>query len=262
MSWQWQGPRGRRPGTPPHQATHHGTTACSKKRQWFRRFSANGKPALRSTPQDRLLPITMVNSASAAGFINLCAGFMALEIFFFLHPQSGAARAGTTPPSAQAPPLDSTAVELWLPLAAAGTLLTSVAFIYHHLIMSRAAAANRRLSEVVIFLLCVSVGVLDIFFFVAQPADGVDRGAQARALGHGALRALPTAAAANFFWGIMLIIVAHVRAGGEGGGGAVAGAGFFGAIQGGMCIRVLTKIALGAAAGLVFLAIVAFAIKY
>ncbi|CAL5051661.1 unnamed protein product [Urochloa decumbens] len=205
----------------------------------------------------------MLNAASAAGFINLCAGFMALEIFFFLHPQSGAARAGTTPPSAQAPPLDSTAVELWLPLAAAGTLLTSVAFIYHHMTMSRAAAANRRrLSEVVIFLLCVSVGVLDIFFFVAQPADGVDRGAQARALGLGALRALPTAAAANFFWGIMLIIVAHVRAGGEGGGGAVAGAGFFGAIQGHMRIRVLTDIALGAAAGLVFLAIVAFAIKY
>ncbi|CAL5046632.1 unnamed protein product [Urochloa decumbens] len=203
----------------------------------------------------------MVNSASAAGFIDLCAGIMALEIFFFLDPQSGAG----TAPSAQGPPLGSTAVELWLLLDAAGTLLTSVALIYRH--MSRAAGpaagtANRPLSRIVIFFLCVSAGVLDIVFFVAQPSVGVNRAAQARALGLGALRALPTAATATFFWGAMLIVVAHVRAGGEGGGGAVAGSGFFGAIQGPMRIRVLTNIALGAVAGLVFLAIVAFTVKY
>ncbi|CAN6208341.1 unnamed protein product [Urochloa humidicola] len=189
----------------------------------------------------------LVNGASAAGFIDMCVGIMALEIFFLLDP--------TAPSMATAPPLDDSAAELLLPLAAAGTLLTSVALIYHHLTSRAAAAAaatNRRLSGFAIFLLCVSAGVLDIFFFVVgKPAAGgaVDRGAQARALGMGALRALPTAAAANFFWGIMLIIVAHVVGAGHG------------AVQGHM--RVLTKVAVGAAAGLVFLVTVAaFGIKY
>jgi hypothetical protein len=35
----------------------------------------------------------MVNAASAAGFVDLCAGLVALEIFSFLNPQPGA---GTT----------------------------------------------------------------------------------------------------------------------------------------------------------------------
>ncbi|RCV20680.1 hypothetical protein SETIT_4G076100v2 [Setaria italica] len=222
-------------------------------RQW-----QPGSPASPSAPQDRLLPTAMVNAASAAGFADLIAAIMALEIFFFLEPQSTGAG---TAPSEQAPLIDS-AVELCLPLAAAGTLLTAVAFVYNHLnchaAVPAAGAANRRVSGVAFFILCVSAGVLDLFFYVQPPAGSVDHGARARALGLGALRALPAAATATFFWGMMLIIIAHVRAGGEGGGGAGAGAGH-GAIK--MAVRILTMIAVGAAAGLAFLVIMALCVK-
>ena len=66
------------------------------------------------------------------------------------------------------------------------------------------------------------------------------------ALGLAALGALPFAATATFFLGMMLIIVAHVYIGGEGGGGAVA---VDGLIQGLLCL--LTKVVAGAAAALV-----------
>jgi hypothetical protein len=96
------------------------------------------------------------------------------------------------------------------------------------------------------FLLCVSAGTLELVVFgQAAGGDAEDHGgAQARALALAALRALPAAATGTFFSGMSLIIVAHVRAGGEGGGtGAVAADG---PIQG-----ILTKVAAGAAAALV-----------
>ncbi|KAG2610175.1 hypothetical protein PVAP13_4KG181200 [Panicum virgatum] len=218
--------------------------------------SANGKPASRFRRRDRLLPATMVNAASAAGFVALCAGLIALEIFCFLDPWPGAG----TAPSAQAPLLDS-ALGLLVPLGAAAALLAAVASIYRRLshAAAPAPAAGRRLSGVAIFILCVSAGALH-FSLSAQPPGGgagaADHVAQARALGLGALRVLPAAATATFFWGVMLIVVAHVRAGGEGGGGA-AGAG---AVQG--PVRLLTNVALGAAAGLVLLVTIALGVKY
>jgi hypothetical protein len=195
----------------------------------------------------------MVNAASAAGFVDLCAGLVALEIFSFLDPQPGAG----TAPWAQAPPPDDSALGLLVPLGAAGLLLTAVALIYRRLSHAAVPAADRRMPGVVNFVLCVSAGVLHLSFFV-QPAGGADHVARARALGLAALRALPAAATATYFWGMMLIIVAHVRAGGEGGGGAGAGAGH-GEVQG--PVRILTNIALGAAAGLVFLIAMALGVK-
>ncbi|XP_025812755.1 uncharacterized protein LOC112890114 isoform X1 [Panicum hallii] len=183
-------------------------------------------------------------SAYAASFTDLFLAVTALELFSFLDTQTGA---GAATPAL----LDGTA-EVWLPAAAALTLIVAtVAFMYHHL--SRAAvpvagAASRRLSGLVIPVLCASAGTLDYVLFL-QAAGGADGGAQARALGLAALRALPAAATAAFFLGMMLIVViAHVRAGGEGGGGAGAGVR---PVQG--PVRVLTNMAFGAAAALVFL---------
>nr|CAB3504492.1 unnamed protein product [Digitaria exilis] len=211
----------------------------------------------------------MVNAAaSAAGFVDLLAGVIALEIFFLLDPQS--AGAGTTTPSPRAPLLDSAAAALGLlvPLGAAGALFTAAAVIYRRHMghaavpVTGAAAAIRRLrlSEVVVFIMCVAAGVLDFFFFVRPAGGAKDHGAQAaRALGMAAHRALPAASTAAFFWGMMLIIIAHVRAGGEGGGGAIAGAGR-GANQEG-AVRLLTNVAVGAAAGLFFLVTTAFCVR-
>ncbi|RLN11960.1 hypothetical protein C2845_PM09G05910 [Panicum miliaceum] len=156
-------------------------------------------------------------SAYAASFADLFLAVTALELFSYLDRQTGA---GTT---AQAPLLDGAAV-VWLPSspAAAGALtllVATVAFMYHHL--SRAAApvagaSRRRLSGLVIPVLCASAGTLEYALFV-QAAGCAGRGAQARALGLAALRALPAAATAAFLLGMMLIVViAHVRAGGDG----------------------------------------------
>ena len=186
-------------------------------------------------------------SAYAASFADLFLAVTALELFSFLDAQTGA---GTTA-SARAPLLAGAAA------AAAGALfVATVAFMYHH--MSRAAvpgagAASRRLSGLFISALCASVGTLEYVLYV-QEAGGADRGA----LGLAALRALPAAATAAFFLGMMLIVVAHVRAGGEGGGGAGAGAGH-GAVRG--PVRLLTNVALGAAAGLVLLITMALGVK-
>jgi hypothetical protein len=185
----------------------------------------------------------MVTAVFAAAVVDLCAAFIALDLFPFLDPQLGA------DPSAQAALLDS-AVELLLPLAALGVLATAVAAIYHHLQNSAAAAGaagNRRICRL-FSILCASAGTLEFFFFV-KPAGVVgDVGAQARALGLAAARVLPAAVAATFFWGMALIIVAHIRAGGEGGGGAFAADGHN---QG--AVSCLTKTAFAAAALLIWL---------
>ncbi|KAG2604896.1 hypothetical protein PVAP13_4NG064400 [Panicum virgatum] len=192
-------------------------------------------------------------------------GLIALEIFCFLDPQSGAG----TAPSAQAPLPDADcALRLLLPLGAAAVLLTAVGFIYRRLSHATVPAADRLLSGVVNFILCVSACVLHFSFFVQPGGGAADHVAQARALGPGALHALPAAATATFFWGTMLIIVAHVRAGGEGGGGAGSeevapaperGTGRSGGPRG--PVRLLTNVALGEAAGLVFLVTIALGVK-
>ncbi|XP_066369029.1 uncharacterized protein [Miscanthus floridulus] len=190
----------------------------------------------------------VVTAVFAAAVVDLCTAFIALEILPFLDPQLGADL------SAQAALLDS-AIELLLPLAA---LATAAAAIYRHLQHSTAAAAgaagtgSRRLCRL-FAILCASVGTLEFFFFV-QPAGpvGGDVGAQARALGLAAARVLPAAAAATFFMGMALIIVAHIRAGGEGGGGYAAD----GHIQG--AVSFLTKTAFAAAAALIWLTALAF----
>ncbi|RLN12893.1 hypothetical protein C2845_PM09G05900 [Panicum miliaceum] len=186
----------------------------------------------------------MGNAISSAAAPALCAAFTALELFNLLDPQ----RTGAGSTAADRAPALRGAVRAFPPLAAAAwglsllAFFASVAFIYSHLRRAGAAAAagagNRRLPELVTFTLCASAGFLQFLLFVVQAPGGVDDGA-ARALGLAALRALPAAATATFFLGILLIIVGHIRAGGEGGGGAVAG--------------VLAKMAIGAAAGLVCL---------
>ncbi|CAN6178897.1 unnamed protein product [Urochloa humidicola] len=187
--------------------------------------------------------------AFAAAFTDLFLAIAALELFSFLDPQIGV---GTTASAQQAPLLDI-AAEVWMPCtsaAAAGFLFVigTVAFTYHHL--SHAGAGNRRLSGLVMFMLCVSVGTLDYVLF----AQAVGGAAQARALGLAALRALPAASVAAFFWGMMLVFVAHVRAGGEGGGGG-NGDGHE-PVQ--WRVRVLSKVAVGAAAALVCMMALAF----
>jgi hypothetical protein len=94
----------------------------------------------------------MVNAASAGatGFADMVLGIMALEMFFFLDPQSGT---GGTAPSAQAPFLNS-ALELLLPLGVAGVFAV-VAYIYRHL-SRRHAAANMRIPGLVIFILSLA----------------------------------------------------------------------------------------------------------
>jgi hypothetical protein len=192
----------------------------------------------------------MVTAVFAAAVVDLCAAFIALDSFPFLDAQLGA------DPSAQAALLDSV-VELLLPLAALGALATAAAAIYRYLQHSAAAAAgaagSRRLCRL-FAILCASVGTLEFFFFVhVQPAGvGGDVGAraQARALGLAAARVLPAAAVATFFLGMALIIVGHIRAGDEGGGGAFAADGH---IQGQGAVSFLTKTALAAAAALIWL---------
>ncbi|CAN6202175.1 unnamed protein product [Urochloa humidicola] len=202
----------------------------------------------------------MVSSFAGAAFADLFLAIAALELFSFLDSQTGA---GTTASAQQAPLLDSAAeveVWAWLPSAAAAGLLfiAAVASTYHHLSRRRAGACNRRrLSGLIVSALCVSVGTLEHLLFAqaAGAGGGVDRGGAqaqaARALGVAALRTLPAVATAAFYWGIMMLVfVAHIRAGGEGGGGAAAAGDGHGPVQAGR-VRVLTEVAVGAAAALV-----------
>ncbi|CAL5037375.1 unnamed protein product [Urochloa decumbens] len=176
----------------------------------------------------------------------LCTAISAAQLIRLLDLQPGG---GTTAAATQAQALGS-AVRAFLPLVAAGSLFTAVTLI-HHRHFRRAAAAvaagnQRRQSEMLTLLLCVSAGLLYFVLFVAQaPGGGVDdpAGAAARELvGLAALRVLPAAATVTFYLGMLLIIIRHIRAGGEGGGTAV---------------ELLAKMAMGAAAGLVCLMAVA-----
>ncbi|XP_066372839.1 uncharacterized protein [Miscanthus floridulus] len=214
-----------------------------------------GSPSLHTS--DPPQPNTMVNVFAAFGFADLCLAFAALDIFTFLDSQCGA---GTTT-SDQAPLLGSVA-ELLPPLAAVVVLFVAVALIYHHLMGRRVVAVpvagagngRRSISGLVMFLLCVSAGTLEFIVFGHGQAAG-GGGAGHGALGLASLRALPFAATATFFFGMMLIIVSHIRAGREGGGGAVSGDE---PIQG--PLPPLAKVAAGAAAALVVLMAMALAL--
>ncbi|CAD6339919.1 unnamed protein product [Miscanthus lutarioriparius] len=196
----------------------------------------------------------MVSASAAFGFayLYLCLAFAALELSTFLDSQCGAVTGTTTCAEA---PLFHSAAEVLPPLAAVVVLFVAVALTYRHLshrhayAVPVAGAGNGRRSisgsGLVMFVLCVSAGTLEFIVFGGQAAGG---GADHGALGLAALRALPAAATGTFFIGMMLIIVAHVRPGGEGGGGAVAADG---QIQG--LLRLLAKVAAGAAAALVVL---------
>ncbi|CAN6172927.1 unnamed protein product [Urochloa humidicola] len=93
--------------------------------------------------------------------------------------------------------------------------------------------------------MCVSAGLLQYLLFVAPGAGGVVDRAAARAVGVAALHAVPAVSTASFFLSILQIIVGHIRAGGEGGGGgAVAGDGPIGAPVVGILAKAATAVLL------------------
>jgi hypothetical protein len=179
---------------------------------------------------------------TSAAFAALVASFTATELFPFLELpwRSGS---GTSSPTQAASSTFDGAVQVVLPLAATLALFTAVAFIHlHH-------AGDRRLSELITFVLCGAAGVLEFTCFV-QPVGAVDD--VFGALGRAALEALPASATAVFVLGITLVI-AHIRVGGEGGGGGAAVP---------VPVNVLKKIALGGAAALfIQIAIAALYVK-
>ncbi|KAG2615939.1 hypothetical protein PVAP13_3NG064150 [Panicum virgatum] len=196
----------------------------------------------------------MARAAFTAAFADLWAAITAIQLYYLLNlqPEAGAS-ATTASPQASAPVGD---FQIFQMLVAAGALYAAVALICRHLHQARQAEAtaaaaagadNRRLSGGVVILLIAAASLLEFSLFVqgVPPGGAVD---VVGALGLAAFRALPAAATATFFWGMMLIVVAHVRAGGEGGGGALAGEG---QIQG--PVWLITKMALAAAAALVCL---------
>ena len=193
----------------------------------------------------------MGNAISAAAVPALCASMSAVELTNLLDPLPGA----STTVAAQAPLLHSGLRDLLL-LASAAGFSVSVTFIYRHVLHQD--AGNRRLPEIASFMSCVCAGVLQFFLFVRAPGGAdVDHGEQARALGLAALRVLPSAATVTFFLGTMLIVAAHIRAGGEGGGGAAVAVAGEEPMQAPVGLRLLSRMALAAAAGLVCLMAIA-----
>jgi hypothetical protein len=200
----------------------------------------------------------MVRAAfTAAAFADVLSAITAVE-FYYLNLQRGAATTATTS-AAQAASASVGEFEILVALVVAvGAFYAAVALIYRHIHQAEAAAGagNRPLSDRMTFVVLLAVaaaGLLEFFLFVQVVPCAVDD--IVGALGLAAFRALPAAALATFFLGMMLIIVAHVRAGGEGGGGGV----FVGdgQIQG--AVSILTKTAFAAAAGLFFLMVIALA---
>ncbi|TVU12181.1 hypothetical protein EJB05_45813, partial [Eragrostis curvula] len=185
----------------------------------------------------------MAIDVGATAGIALAVSIIALHLLSFLD-HSGTA---TTPQAL--PAAHNSALQVFLSLAGMEGLVAAVAFIYGEMHRARAAGAgavNRRISERVTTILCASVSLLFSVLFV-QPAGGADDdGAAARALGAVALRALPAAATATFFLGVMMIY-AHVA--NRVGAGAGAGAGPVPE----PAVNLLAKITLGAAVAVVTL---------
>ncbi|WVZ82096.1 hypothetical protein U9M48_029398 [Paspalum notatum var. saurae] len=192
-----------------------------------------------------------MGNAAAAAAAALGAAISAAGLVNLRDPQwGGGGAAAAAAQGAPPPPHGGGGRELLL-LAATGGLLTGAALTYRH--VHHAGAGNRRLPGTLTFTLCASAGALEFLVFVLPAGDGggADPGEQAgRALGLAALRALPAAAAVTFYLGMLLIVVGHIRAGGEGGGGVVAG---HEPIPAPVGLTILTKMALGAAAALLAL---------
>jgi hypothetical protein len=192
---------------------------------------------------------------TAAAFADVLSAITAVE-FYYLNLQRGAATTATTS-AAQAASASVGEFEILVALVVAvAAFYAAVALIYRHIHQAEAAAGagNRPLSDRMTFVVLLAVaaaGLLEFFLFVQVVPCAVDD--IVGALGLAAFRALPAAALATFFLGMMLIIVAHVRAGGEGGGVFVGD----GQIQG--AVSILTKTAFAAAAGLFFLMVIALA---
>ncbi|KAJ1258475.1 hypothetical protein BS78_10G078300 [Paspalum vaginatum] len=194
----------------------------------------------------------MENEVSAAAAAALGAAISAVNLRGLQYGGGGAAAA----PAQGAPPLLHGGNRELLLLTTTGVLFTAAGHTYRH--VRQAGAGNRRLPGVLTFTLCASAGALEYLVFVLPPVGdggGADPGDQAaRALGLAARGALPAAATVTFYMGMLLIVVRHIRAGGEGGGGVVAGDEPIRAPVG-----VLVKMAWAAAAALVCLSIMAVA---
>lgn len=186
--------------------------------------TAPSAPALTSPKK----PSSMANANWVIAF-GLWAAISAVQISPYLdHP-------GTNMDGARAPLLDAAVLEVVLPLAAIQALFTAVTFIYVHIHNGggggAAGAVNRRIPEVVTFILSVSIGLLELFLFPQTGA--IDDDVQATPLGAAAAHALLPSATVTFFLAMTLIYV-HVRTGGGANGPVQAD------------VELLTKMTLGA----------------
>jgi hypothetical protein len=188
----------------------------------------------------------MVSSALSGSFAAVWAAITAIQFYYSLnlHLQPGAGTSTTTTTASTASIANFQ--QIFLTLVAMGTLYAAAALVYRSVRRAEAGGAagggDRRPADLVAFV-SAAAGVLEFFLFV----DNVG------AAGLAAARVLPAASIATFFLGIVLMILLHIRAGGEGdGGGAVAGGG---AVE--VLVWVVTKMAFAAAAGLVALMAIA-----
>lgn len=187
----------------------------------------------------------MVSSALSGSFAAVWAAITAIQFYYSLnlHLQPGAGTSTTTTTASTASIANFQ--QIFLTLVAMGTLYAAAALVYRSVRRAEAGGAagggDRRPADLVAFV-SAAAGV-EFFLFV----DNVG------AAGLAAARVLPAASIATFFLGIVLMILLHIRAGGEGGGGgAVAGDG---AVE--VLVWVVTKMAFAAAAGLVALMAIA-----
>ncbi|KAF0903772.1 hypothetical protein E2562_029880 [Oryza meyeriana var. granulata] len=179
----------------------------------------------------------MASVPSVTVFFGLLVSMYATGFFSHLDVQSGAKN------FVQAPPLDAAVQTVLLVAAAMVALNTAVALIYACLYNAAAGgggAADRRIPQVVYFIMFASFGVLHVFL-VPQPG-AIDGGQDLLPLAIAVVRVLrPAAAAATFFLSVTLIY-AHVRAGGAGGAGGAAGN-----VPIPTTVKLLTKLVLAAA---------------
>ncbi|XP_062227549.1 uncharacterized protein LOC133925816 [Phragmites australis] len=159
----------------------------------------------------------MARAASASiAFNGLCVGISVAALFSFFLSQSAPDAIDGAPVARL--DLDA-AAQVMLLVAAVATFFTAVTFIYVHLNNGGgggrgAGVGDRRFPEVMFFILCASMRLLDIFLFLQPGAmDGV---AQAQLLfGMAAVHVLPPAATATFFLAMALIYVNVLTAGSD-----------------------------------------------
>uniref|UniRef100_A0A0A8YJK1 Uncharacterized protein n=1 Tax=Arundo donax TaxID=35708 RepID=A0A0A8YJK1_ARUDO len=132
----------------------------------------------------------------AIAFTGLCVGISAAVLLSCLSQSaSGAIDAAVL-------------IQIMLPVAAAA-FFTAVMFIYAGYRGRGAGVRGWRIpAEVIFFILCTSIGLLDLFLFMQpSPMDSV----QVALLCVAAVQVLPPAAAATFFLAVSLVYV-HGRA--------------------------------------------------